>query len=52
MENAIILVTIVKDYSGKLVFDLTIMSNEGFFSIEFVIVTFFVGEKCPNIGVP
>jgi hypothetical protein len=27
MENAIILVTIVKDYSGKLVFDLTIMSK-------------------------
>ena len=27
MENVIILVTIVKDYSGKLVFDLTIMSK-------------------------
>ena len=28
MENAIILVTIIKDYSGKLVFDLTIMSKK------------------------
>jgi hypothetical protein len=28
MENVIILVTIVKDYSGKLVFDLTIMSTK------------------------
>ena len=28
MENAIILVTIVKDYSGKLAFDLTIMSKK------------------------
>jgi hypothetical protein len=27
MENAIILVTIVKDYSGMLVFDITIMSK-------------------------
>ena len=28
MENAIILITIVKDYGGKLVFDLTIMSKK------------------------
>jgi hypothetical protein len=28
MENVIILVTIVKDYSGNFVFDLTIMSKK------------------------
>jgi hypothetical protein len=28
MENVIIFLTIVKDYSGKLVFDLTIMSKK------------------------
>ena len=28
MENAIILVTIVKDYSGKLIFDLKIMNKK------------------------